>query len=197
MVATAYEGAASEVMRPARGVDDGASARTTSRFTRGVWLLLVVGAICWPTFWNRVDDPAIKNWGTILISLTLQAVPFLVLGVVLSAVLSAFVSPKMLARVVPRNTAIAIPTAALAATALPGCECSSVPLAGRLVSRVVPPAAALTFLLAAPAVNPVVLVATAVAFPGRPQMVLARFVAAMLAAMLVGFVWSRFFSHIP
>ena len=53
----------------------------------------------------------------------------------------------------------------------------------------VAPAAALTFLLSAPAVNPVVLVATAVAFPGRPEMVLARFLASLLAACVVGFVW--------
>jgi uncharacterized membrane protein YraQ (UPF0718 family) len=64
-----------------------------------------------------------------------------------------------------------------------------VPIAGRLMSRGVAPAAAVTFLLAAPAVNPVVLVATAVAFPGRPEMVLARFVASLLAACVVGFIW--------
>ena len=58
--------------------------------------------------------------------------------------------------------------------ALPGCECASVPVAGRLAARGVQPAAAVAFMLAAPAVNPIVLVATAVAFPGQPQMVLAR-----------------------
>jgi uncharacterized membrane protein YraQ (UPF0718 family) len=45
-------------------------------------------------------------------------------------------------------------------------------------------------LLAAPAINPVVLVATAVAFPGRPMMVLARFLASLLAAVAVGLVWA-------
>ena len=82
-----------------------------------------------------------------------------------------------------------MPVAAVAGVGLPGCECGSVPIAGRLVARGVAPAAALTFLLSAPAVNPVVLVATAVAFPGRPEMVLARFLASLLAACVVGFVW--------
>ena len=54
-----------------------------------------------------------------------------------------------------------------------------------------PPAAALAFLLSAPAINPVVLVATAVAFPGRPEVVLARFLASLLAATVVGLVWAR------
>ena len=82
-----------------------------------------------------------------------------------------------------------MPVAAVAGVALPGCECGSVPIAGRLVARGVAPAAAVTFLLSAPAVNPVVLVATAVAFPGQPEMVLARFLASLLAACVVGFVW--------
>jgi uncharacterized protein len=67
-----------------------------------------------------------------------------------------------------------------------------VPIARRLVARGAPAAAALTFLLSAPAINPVVLVATAVAFPGRPEVVGARFLASLLAATAVGLVWARF-----
>ena len=53
----------------------------------------------------------------------------------------------------------------------------------------VPPAAALAFLLASPAINPIVLTATAVAFPGRPQVVVARGVASILTAILMGWLW--------
>jgi hypothetical protein len=56
----------------------------------------------------------------------------------------------------------------------------------------VPAAAALTFLLSSPAINPVVLVATAVAFPGQPEVVGARLLASLLAAIAVGLVWARF-----
>lgn len=51
--------------------------------------------------------------------------------------------------------------------------------------------AALTFLLAAPAINPVVLVATAVAFPGEPRMVLARFLGSLGTACVMGWLWQR------
>jgi uncharacterized membrane protein YraQ (UPF0718 family) len=44
----------------------------------------------------------------------------------------------------------------------------------------------MTVLLAAPAVNPAVLVSTAVAFPNQPIMVLARFLASLATAVLVG-----------
>ncbi|GIH23627.1 hypothetical protein Aph01nite_19370 [Acrocarpospora phusangensis] len=54
------------------------------------------------------------------------------------------------------------------------------------------PAAALAFLLASPAINPVVVVATVVAFPGQPMMAVARFGASLVVAVLAGWVWLRF-----
>jgi uncharacterized membrane protein YraQ (UPF0718 family) len=145
-----------------------------------------------PVLATWFDRPAIQNFTTIFIAVTVQAVPFLVLGVVVSASIATFLPPGLVARLLPRHAALAVPAAALAGVALPGCECGSVPIASRLVSTGTPPAAALTFLLAAPAVNPVVMVATAVAFPGHPEMVLGRFAASLMAATVVGWVWARF-----
>ena len=85
-----------------------------------------------------------------------------------------------------------IVAAGVGGVALPGCECGSVPVARRLFGDGgVTGAAALTFMLAAPAINPVVLVATAVAFPGNPQMVVARCVASLMTAMIMGALWAR------
>lgn len=137
------------------------------------------------------ESDALRNWVTIFLAIVIQAVPFLVLGVTLSGAIAALVPPEFLARVIPRNPAIAVPAAGLAGMALPGCECGAVPIAGRLVARGAPAPAALAFLLAAPAINPVVLISTAVAFPGEPRMVLARFGASLATAIIVGYVWSR------
>src|ERR1700743_1676474 len=46
-------------------------------------------------------------------------------------------------------------------------------------------------MLAAPAITPVVVVATAVAFPGQPKMVVARVAASLLTAVVMGWAWSR------
>lgn len=135
--------------------------------------------------------PALGAWATVFVSLVLQATPFLVLGVALGALVTAFLPAERVTALLPRRPAVAVPVAGLAGAVVPGCECASVPLAGRLVARGVGRAVALTFLLASPAINPVVLVATAVAFPGRPEMVLARFVASFAAATAVGWWWLR------
>lgn len=135
------------------------------------------------------SNAALQAWATVFVAIVLQALPFLAVGTVLSALIAAFVSPDMVGRVVPRRRALAIPVAGLAGAALPTCECTSVPIAGRMIATGLPVSAALTFLLSAPAINPVVLVATAVAFPQTPQMVLARLVASLLVAVLMGAVW--------
>ncbi|MDY7103238.1 MAG: permease [Actinomycetota bacterium] len=137
------------------------------------------------------DDEQVRLWSTLFVSICVQALPFLVLGVVVSGAIAAFVPPGLVQRIVPKRPWLAVPAAGAAGMALPGCECGSVPIAGRLVSAGTPPAAALTFLLAAPAINPVVLMATAVAFPDDRRIVLARFLASFIAAVAVGSWWAR------
>lgn len=139
-----------------------------------------------------LDGAAVQTWSTIFVSVTIQALPFLVLGVVVSGAIAALVPPGFIARLLPERSIVAVPAAGLAGAAFPGCECGSVPIAGRLTARGAAPAAAFAFMLTAPAINPVVLVATAVAFPGRPEMVLARFLASLLTAIAAGLLWSRF-----
>ena len=138
------------------------------------------------------DSPALQAGATIFVSIVVQATPFLVLGVLLSAAIAAFVPPAFWQRALPKNDALAVPVAGMAGAILPGCECASVPVAGSLMSRGVAPAAALAFLLSAPAINPIVLVSTWVAFPNNPMMVLARFVASLITSVLMGWIWLRF-----
>ncbi len=131
------------------------------------------------------------GWATVFVAICVQATPFLVLGVLVSGAIAAFVPASFFTRVMPHNAALAVPFAGVCGIALPGCECGSVPIANRLIDRGVRPSAALAFLLSAPAINPIVLVATAVAFQTEPRMVWARLVAGLVTAVLVGWVWEK------
>jgi uncharacterized membrane protein YraQ (UPF0718 family) len=159
----------------------------------------VLGALVVSQQWlvPRLDSPALATWSTIFVAIVVQSIPFLVGGVLLAGVIATLLSEKALRRFVPANPTLGVPVAGLAGVALPGCECASVPVAGSLMRRGVAPAVALTFLLAAPAVNPVVLVSTAVAFPDRPEVVLARFLASLVTAIAVGWLWLRFAGRVP
>lgn len=155
--------------------------------------ILVACAFMATTLRNAVSlNAALSTAGTVFCGVFVQAVPFLALGVVVSGLIAVFVSPERLARWLPRRPAVAVLAAGVGGAALPGCECGSVPVARRLFGEGgATGAAALTFMLAAPAINPVVLVATAVAFPGAPRMVLARMGASLLTAVIMGWAWSR------
>ena len=133
--------------------------------------------------------PQVNAWLVIFIGIWLQAVPFLLLGTIISSTLTAFLKPQALARFLPRQTALAVVVAGLAGIALPACECASVPTTKSLVRAGVPTAAALTFMVASPAINPVVIAATAVAYTVNPRMAVARFIAGLLAAVLIGLGW--------
>ena len=168
--------------------------RRTGRGEAGIAVVVAVilaAAALRPVLQDLLDRPAVAHWATIFVAIAIQATPFLVLGVTISAAIAAFVPAGLLPRLLPEQPVAAVPIAAVAGAALPGCECGSVPIAGRLVARGAPAAAALTFLLSAPAINPVVLVATAVAFPGKPEVMVARLLASLLAATVVGLVWAK------
>ncbi|MCA1655544.1 MAG: permease [Pseudonocardiaceae bacterium] len=154
--------------------------------------LLILALVGQSWFGDLLNVGAIQTGATVFVAVCVQALPFLVVGVLISGAIAAFVSADRLRRVLPRRAALAVPVAGVAGAALPNCECAAVPVARRLIQQDVPASVALTFLLAAPAVNPIVLVATAVAFPGEPRMVLARFAGSMATAVVMGWLWARF-----
>jgi uncharacterized membrane protein YraQ (UPF0718 family) len=172
-----------------RSVDQPQGWQFSSPLVLTMLLLLVI--VAQGPIRRALGAPVMQSWMTVFVAVVVQALPFLVLGVLLSAVIAVFVPPSFFARALPRRPALAVPVAGMAGAVLPGCECASVPVAGALVRRGVTPAAALAFLLSAPAINPIVLTATAVAFPREPRMVLARFVASLLVACVMGWLWQR------
>ncbi len=160
----------------------------------GLALLAIatVASVLGPMLALDLATPAMAAWWTVFTAVVVQGVPFLLLGTLVSAAIGAFVPARVFSRLLPRSPALAVPVAGAAGVVLPGCECASVPVAGSLMRRGVAPAAALAFLLSAPAINPVVLVATSIAFPGQPSMVLARLLASLAAAVVTGWLWVRF-----
>ena len=159
----------------------------------GVVILALIGT---PLRNLVIGTPDLATAATVFCGVFVQALPFLALGVVISGLIAVFVTPDRLARWLPRRTGAAIVAAGVGGAALPGCECGSVPVARRLFGdgpeKSTVGAAALTFMLAAPAINPVVLMATAVAFPGHPEMVAARFAASLSTAVVMGAAWAKF-----
>jgi uncharacterized protein len=124
-------------------------------------------------------------------SLVVQATPFVLIGALASATIEVFVPPGTLERLAELPKPLQLPAAGLAGIAFPICECGSVPVARRLIRKGLMPSAAITFMLAAPVLNPVVIASTFIAYRGRPSMwtmVLGRFGLGLVVAISVGWV---------
>ena len=143
----------------------------------------------------RFGDPQQIAWLRTLFlifgSLLVQALPFVLIGAFASAMIEVFVPLGTLERLATLPRPLQLPAAALAGVAFPICECGSVPVARRLAQKGLMPSAAVTFMLAAPVVNPVVIASTFIAYRGRDtmlEMVAGRFLLGMLVAVVAGWV---------
>ena len=137
---------------------------------------------------------AAQNFLLVFGSLLVEALPFIVLGGAVSAVIEVFVPASAFARLARLPRSMQLPVAGLGGFAFPVCECGSVPVARRLVSKGMSSGAAVTFMLAAPILNPVVLASTAIAYRGRDilwPMVLGRAGLGLLVAVAAGWVVGR------
>lgn len=115
--------------------------------------------------------------------LLIEALPFLLIGVVIAALARWFSPGGSWLRRLPGHPVLGPLTGAALGFALPACECGNVPVARRLLVGGAPVGTALGFLFAAPVLNPIVLASTWAAFPDQPWMLVARPVGAVLVAL--------------
>jgi uncharacterized membrane protein YraQ (UPF0718 family) len=124
----------------------------------------------------------LQNLATIFLGIFIEALPFLLAGVIASSAIHLFVSPEQVRRLSPRSPLLAALAGSLLGLAFPVCECGSVPTTRRLLAKGAPLPLGIAFVLAAPAVNPVVIASTWVAFGGRPEIVAGRILLTVLIA---------------
>lgn len=135
--------------------------------------------------------PALENFLLVFSSLLIEAIPFVLLGALVSAAIEVFVPARIFEKLASVPKPLQLPLCGIAGMAFPVCECGSVPVARRLAQKGLSPAAAVTFMLAAPVLNPVVLASTAVAYRGREimwPMILGRAGLGLVTAIIVGWV---------
>jgi len=133
----------------------------------------------------------VRTYLVIFGSLLVQALPFVMIGALAASLVEVFVPVGTLEKLGRLPRPLRLPAAALAGLAFPICECGSVPVARRLMQRGLMPSAAVTFMLAAPILNPVVIASTYVAYRGRSTqwtMIGGRFVLGFLVAIAVGWL---------
>jgi len=132
----------------------------------------------------------LNDFLVVFISIVLQSLPFVLVGVLASSLVHQYLSSELVARWMPRRRLPAIALAAAFGFVVPVCDCGVIPLARRLIAKGVPVYAALTLLVAAPVINPVVLLSTGFAFQGNLGVVGLRAAMTLSVAVAVGLLAS-------
>jgi uncharacterized protein len=162
-------------------------------FGRILWILagLVFAGVILAAAISTGDDPAtiISIFSTRFLGIFIEAAPFLLLGTFVSGLIDSFLSRDDIARIVPRHPVLATIFGAFMGFAFPVCECGVVPVARRLFNKGLPMSVGVTFLLAAPVMNPVVFASTYIAFGWGPILI-GRFVLTALVSIATGLVFA-------
>jgi len=138
----------------------------------------------------EISGADIQPFKTVFIGIILEALPFVLLGVLFSAILQVFVPDELIRRLMPSRPLPAILIAGLAGILFPLCECGMIPVVRRLIRKGMPASAGIAYILAGPVVNPVVFYSTYSAFGNAPAMAFARTGLAFAVAVLTGvIVW--------
>ncbi|MDQ0199787.1 permease [Neobacillus ginsengisoli] len=128
----------------------------------------------------------VSNLNTIFISILLEAIPFVLIGVFVSSLIQMYVSEERIQKLIPKNPFLALIPAALLGVLFPVCECAIVPVVRRLIKKGMPLHVGMVLLVGAPILNPIVFLSTYVAFRMDVQMAYVRLGLAFLIIMIIG-----------
>ncbi|MEI6715198.1 MAG: permease [Verrucomicrobiota bacterium] len=127
------------------------------------------------------------------LSVLLEGIPFLLLGSLISGLVDAFVSSERLAKILPKNPIAAVCASGLLGLLFPMCECGSVVVIRRFLRKGLPVGCAVTYMLGAPIVSPIVAFSTYMAFQGQHplEMTILRLGLGFVIAVSVGLLMQR------
>ncbi len=176
-------------------------ARTPSRRPRSAVIGVAIGLVVVvalflidrlvPTFFSDPLPDRVQDGLTLSLSVLIEALPFIMLGVLLSVVVQVWLPADVIQRWLPRAAWARRAVLSLLGMLIPVCECGNVPFARGLMMRGLAPAEALTFLIAAPIVNPIVILTTHAAFGWDGGILVARIIGGYVIANLLGWIFSR------
>lgn len=137
------------------------------------------------TLFQQLPDSLLQMLA-IFLSIIIEALPFVLLGSILSGFIEIFVTPDKVAQFLPKNKILRILFGTFIGFIFPSCECGIVPIINRFLEKKVPSYTAIPFLATAPIINPIVLFATYSAFGNSIKFVLLRLLGAILIALSLG-----------
>lgn len=165
---------------------------------RGILILLFAVSVFWIGYVLGTGDTEtaieanMRGFTLILWSILLEALPFVMLGTIISSLIQVFVTEDMILSVMPKNNFLRLVFSALIGLIFPVCECAIIPITRGLMKKGMPAGPAIAFMLATPIINPIVLFSTYNAFTSMPVMTPLRAGCGFVGAIAVGALAGRY-----
>ncbi|MGO4889973.1 permease [Anaerobacillus sp. MEB173] len=125
------------------------------------------------------------TFNMIFLSILIEAIPFVLIGVFIAGMIQVFVTEEHLKRLIPQNKFLAVIMSCFIGALFPACECGIVPIVRRLVAKGVPLFAGVGFLLTGPLINPIVIFSTYMAFGENLKIALLRMGLGLVIAIII------------
>ncbi|WP_339179621.1 permease [Bacillus sp. FSL R5-0560] len=129
---------------------------------------------------------SLLNVNTIFLSILLESIPFIMLGIFFSSLIDLFISDQWMTKWIVKNPYGAIGSALLISILSPVCECAVIPVVRRLIQKGMPLHVGTVILVGAPILNPIVVLSTYYAFSKNLELVYARFGLAVVICIITG-----------
>ncbi|EOH75108.1 permease [Enterococcus malodoratus] len=139
---------------------------------------------------------SVLQMSTIFLSIVIEAIPFVLLGCIISGALQVFLTPERVQKILPKNKFLAILVGSFIGFFFPSCECGIIPIVTQFMRKGVPEHTAFAFMVTAPIINPIVLFSTYIAFGNSMKFALLRAVGSFIVALLIG-SWIAYFNRTP
>ncbi|MFT8323088.1 MAG: permease [Bacillus sp. (in: firmicutes)] len=127
---------------------------------------------------------------TIFLSVLIEALPFVLIGVLIAGFIQIFVTEEHIQKWIPKNKFSAVVVSCLVGALFPACECGIVSIVRKLIGKGVPIYAAMGFMLTGPLINPIVAASTYMAFGNSFKIAGLRIGLGLLVALLIAFLVS-------
>lgn len=135
----------------------------------------------------------IQDFFTLFIGLMVEATPFIVIGVIVSIIITFFFKQEWLYKIIPKNNILSHMMFSVTGMLMPVCECGNIPAVRGMILNGNKVSHAITFLLAAPVINPITITSTFIAFQGiASEMVFLRILGTFIIANIVGILLSLY-----
>ncbi|HAC64490.1 MAG TPA: permease [Cyanothece sp. UBA12306] len=129
---------------------------------------------------------------TLFISHVIQSLPFLLLGIIVSSGLLAFVDEHQIVTKLPRNRILGAIFGSSLGMILPVGQYGNIPVTRRLLLQGVSLPVCVSFLIAAPTINPFVIAMSWTILANHPRLMFLRILGAWLIGVIMGLIFSAY-----